>query len=128
LTERLRAAWQQASVLEQRLFLDEIGATYAGRKPIDLTGQRFGKLVALHREPDAKGALVWVLRCDCGNTHRATAQVLRRGDTRSCGCAHYVRHKCGRLRAYGKWEAMERDAEEPNSFTDSTLDALNSNA
>ena len=37
---------------------------------IDLTGQRFGKLVALEKmESKSDGVTRWLCRCDCGNDH-----------------------------------------------------------
>lgn len=53
----------------------------------DLTGQRFGRLVAI--EPTAKrygGSVVWRCRCDCGNEHLVSASILNSGAVRSCGC------------------------------------------
>lgn len=53
----------------------------------DLTGQRFGRLVAI--EPTAKrcgGSVVWRCRCDCGNESLVSANALKEGNTRSCGC------------------------------------------
>lgn len=53
----------------------------------DLTGQRFGRLVAI--KPDAKkGAKrTWLCRCDCGNTTVVTTTNLTtRSHTTSCGC------------------------------------------
>ena len=62
-----------------------------GRKIIDLTGQRFGKLIVL--ELDKEGSKLssnrnsrWLCKCDCGNLHTASSYNLRRGDTKSCGC------------------------------------------
>jgi hypothetical protein len=48
---------------------------------LDLTGQRFGRLVALSRE-DGR----WLCRCDCGGTTRVVTGHLREGVVRSCGC------------------------------------------
>lgn len=56
-------------------------------KFIDLTGQRFGKLVALERvigSMDRKGAF-WRCRCDCGGLTDARASNLRSGNTQTCG-------------------------------------------
>ena len=60
------------------------------RKIIDLTGQRFEKLLVLERaeKPDnrkTKGAY-WKCRCDCGNIVVFLGQSLRNGDVKSCGC------------------------------------------
>jgi hypothetical protein len=34
---------------------------------IDITGQRFGKLVVLKRAPNKNKAVMWLCQCDCGN-------------------------------------------------------------
>ncbi len=48
---------------------------------LDLSGQRFGRLVAVSRV-DGR----WLCRCDCGGEKRVAAGHLREGVTRSCGC------------------------------------------
>lgn len=54
----------------------------------DITGMRFGRLVAI----DIAGAhprqrvMQWFCRCDCGNTVVKSGSLLRSGYTRSCGC------------------------------------------
>ena len=55
----------------------------------DLTGQRFGKLVAVKALPPAPGRrnYRWECRCDCGNTHVVAGGDLTSGHTKSCGCA-----------------------------------------
>ena len=53
----------------------------------DLTGQRFGKLVALapfYKENDSN--TWWHCQCDCGNIHDVRGYSLVNGDTTSCGC------------------------------------------
>ena len=56
----------------------------------DLTGRRFGKLVAMRPGPKTKsGRTTWVCRCDCGKEKEILAYSLKCGDTRSCGCEHY---------------------------------------
>jgi hypothetical protein len=57
------------------------------RPPIDITGQKFGRLTAIRREGLIANRLAWLCVCDCGNTKTTTSTSLRRGDTRSCGCA-----------------------------------------
>ena len=58
------------------------------RKQImDLTGQRFGKLVVLHLGTrTACNRVRWVCQCDCGNITEVQANDLRRGVVVSCGC------------------------------------------
>lgn len=56
----------------------------------DITGQRFGRLVALHptRVPDdTRSSYNWLCRCDCGKELEVNAQSLASGNTTSCGCA-----------------------------------------
>jgi hypothetical protein len=57
------------------------------RQPIDLTGQRFGRLVAVRIVGrDRYRRVQWACVCDCGRKSIATTEVLRQGKTRSCGC------------------------------------------
>jgi hypothetical protein len=75
-------------------------------KPIDLTGQRFGRLIALRRqENDQFGKARWLCRCDCGGETITRSNTLRKRETRSCGCLHAEavrrsRRTHGRSRSY----------------------------
>lgn len=66
---------------------------------IDLTGQRFGRLVVLKRgedyvtetlkpygDPVRHVRVRWICRCDCGKETLVQASALRAGTTTSCGC------------------------------------------
>ncbi len=58
-------------------------------KPIDLTGQKFGRLtvIALIDKEDWKyGSAVWKCRCECGRECNVASNALRTGHTKSCGC------------------------------------------
>lgn len=58
-------------------------------QPIDITGQRYGKLVALHQvRKDKHGAWLWAFQCDCGNvTVMQPCRVRRKvAPVMSCGC------------------------------------------
>lgn len=53
----------------------------------DLSGQRFGMLVALERCGNRNGKIaLWKCMCDCGNECIVYASSLKRGLTKSCGC------------------------------------------
>lgn len=54
----------------------------------DLTGQRFGKLVVIKREPNynKNRSARWLCVCDCGNQTVVRSGSLLRGGTKSCGC------------------------------------------
>lgn len=54
---------------------------------MDITGQRFGRLIVLRRAPNIRRNLgQWVCRCDCGKETLASAGKLRYHHKRSCGC------------------------------------------
>ena len=69
-------------------------------KRIDLTGQRFGKLVALRYVGCIKTCSYWWVRCDCGTEKRVDGRALRPGRTISCRCRLRDFNKAGRLRPY----------------------------
>lgn len=56
---------------------------------LDLTGNRYGKLIVLRRDGGRKdnGNYFWICECDCGNRKsiRGTSLTKENG-TRSCGC------------------------------------------
>lgn len=56
------------------------------REPVDLTGQKFGKLTAIKYDHKSKGKIYWLCECECGNTHVVAASNLTSGKTKSCGC------------------------------------------
>ena len=60
-------------------------------KKIDLTGQRFGKLVVIkegkhHVQKSGKKITTWDCICDCGGHINVLTNSLRNGNTQSCGC------------------------------------------
>jgi len=56
-------------------------------RTLDLTGKRFGKLVAIRpTEKRDQGRVVWYCKCDCGNTCEVSSHSLTTGNTKSCGC------------------------------------------
>jgi hypothetical protein len=81
-----------------------------GRKLIDLTGQRFGKLLVLEYDREHKRR--WKCQCDCGNIAYAAQTGLRCGDRISCGCNRKgnanngTRHR--RLESYAYYGAKKR--------------------
>jgi hypothetical protein len=61
-----------------------------GRKPINLVGQRFGRLTVDAPAPARRSGQVtrtaWWCLCDCGALVSVVTDSLRTGLTRSCGC------------------------------------------
>lgn len=54
---------------------------------VDLSGQRFGRLVAI----EYLGQSFWLCRCDCGQSPTVRGSLMRSGVTRSCGCLNLER-------------------------------------
>ena len=59
-----------------------------GKSITDISGQRFGHLVAeaATDKRDAKGSAIWQCKCDCGNEVEVSYNTLLYTKTISCGC------------------------------------------
>jgi len=56
----------------------------------DISGQRFGKLVAIEPTPLRSGnSIVWKCACDCGRESNHSSNALLNGQAKSCGCSRY---------------------------------------
>lgn len=55
-------------------------------KLIDLTGQRFGRLEVIQRAPNQRNKTFWLCQCDCGQQKEICGNLLKTGNTKSCGC------------------------------------------
>ena len=60
------------------------------KKRIDLTGEKFGKLIVIKQlekdDNDFKKGIPWLCQCECGNLIIAYSTELRKGHKLSCGC------------------------------------------
>lgn len=74
---------------------------------LDLTGQRFSKLVALRRAASVCRSARWVCQCDCGNEHIVRTGNLMSGAVKSCGCLNNVENKRKRCTTHGKSDTTE---------------------
>lgn len=89
-------------------------------KIIDLTNQRFGRLLVLEKDNDycqrnniKKPVSYWKCKCDCGTEKSVAASALRKGETLSCGCLRkekgkykkdYTGKKFGKITVLGPTE------------------------
>jgi hypothetical protein len=99
----------------------------SGHQLIDLTGQRFGRLLVRYRAPgDAWGKARWACTCDCGNDHLTDGDCLRSGTAQSCGClklergieantTHGMAPAHGPAPEYNAWRNMLRRCENSNN-------------
>lgn len=55
-------------------------------KRIDMTGQRFGKLIVVECVGFENKSSIWKCLCDCGNYTIASRKHLIQGHKKSCGC------------------------------------------
>lgn len=57
-------------------------------KLIDLSGNKYGRLLVLcrHEENDGNGKPKWLCKCDCGAETVVSGWSLKSGNTKSCGC------------------------------------------
>lgn len=93
--------------------------------PIDMTGQRYGRLIGVRRVGKNKfGRAVWLLSCDCGGTIESDGNNVRFGNVRSCGCAareratalskqRVIHGMCG-TPTYRSWVAMKERCQRPS--------------
>lgn len=90
-------------------------------KPRNLTGKRFGRLIALEIVGSRNGRRRWLCKCDCGNTTEVTTYSLTSGETKSCGClkksAVKPRPRTKRYdhrELYTIWQGMKQRCNDPN--------------
>ena len=72
---------------------------------IDLSGNRYGKLVVAHRSSRSgkNGEVIFVCECDCGAVSEVFASNLRSGLTTSCGCTrNSTTSERMKLQSYGR--------------------------
>ena len=96
-------------------------------KFVDLTGQRFGKLVVIERTENKGIEVRWLCKCDCGNQSIVASTRLKSGRTRSCGCLKgetakkvMSTHKKTRTKIYNLYHLIKARCYKPytNNFKD----------
>lgn len=79
------------------------------REPLDIAGQRFGRLVPIEivgRDQNRK--VLWRCACDCGSHTTVTTLQLTSGNTKSCGCIRAT--EPGNQYKHGMSHSPEHDA------------------
>lgn len=92
------------------------------KRATDITGQRFGCLIALGPIGRKNGAIEWLCACDCGNTATVSVRLLRNGSTKSCGCVakqlssvRLTTHGKSRSKIHWIWAGMIQRCGNPNN-------------
>jgi hypothetical protein len=82
-------------------------------KFIDMTGQRYGKLVAIKRVPIPEHikshSAWWLFKCDCGKEVEINSLHVRNGHIKSCGCwqrERLTKHGMTNTILFSKWNRM----------------------
>lgn len=81
-------------------------------RPLDLAGQKFGKLSVIALMPQVGPKRRWICACDCGGATIVTASKLTSGNTVSCGCKRrkhghsYANGKKAGSSEYNSWRCM----------------------
>lgn len=78
------------------------------RKIKDLTGQRFGRLVVIGRQPKESRKAYWICQCDCGNMKTVRSDILQEGRTKSCGCLKREQDNLNLSKGYARRVREER--------------------
>lgn len=89
-----------------------------GRKSIDLTGMRFGKLTAISIDHRSGTRTYWDCACDCGGKRIVSIDHLRNGDVIDCGCerkhlTRWQKHGMYDSRIYRIWSLMKERCYNP---------------
>lgn len=84
------------------------------KKEKDITGQRFGNLVAIKKVEKKKNRTFWLFKCDCGNEKEINKSSVLSGRSKSCGCFHkkmmhakFSIHNETETRLYQCWRDMK---------------------
>lgn len=90
-----------------------------GRKAVDITGKKFGKLTVLHRvHNEPKKHARWLCQCDCGKQTIVQSHCLIGGKQKSCGCLLvelHLTHGKTASRLYNVWNCMKQRCLNPNN-------------
>ena len=91
---------------------------------LDLTGQRFGKLLVIRPCGKQGTNVLWLCQCDCGRISMPKATALNKDKAKSCGCM-FTRKTHGMRGSWRKgipgdpvyitWRAMKARCNNPES-------------
>lgn len=94
---------------------------------IDIAGQRFGRWTVVRKVQNGSGTNAkWACICECGTEKEVLGIVLRKGESKSCGCLalelkaeraleHGHTSHTGVSGTYASWAAMIQRCTNPNN-------------
>ncbi|RLC07577.1 MAG: hypothetical protein DRI24_24645 [Deltaproteobacteria bacterium] len=100
-----------ANNLKRTKFCGKGCELYTAHKRNDVTGQRFGRLIAVEAVGKKGRHTEWFFNCDCGNEYKGVSTHVISGSVKSCGClgiqsrikhgkSHTREYKTERYQAY----------------------------
>ena len=91
-------------------------------RKLDLTGQKFGRLMVVSEALKIGNRTRWYCLCVCGNTTVVDGSNLRQGYTQSCGCFHLEitsarngTHHQTQTRLFHIWMSMKARCQNPKN-------------
>jgi hypothetical protein len=82
---------------------------------VNITGNRYGRLVVISYAGKVKLNPYWNCRCECGNEKKVLAISLKNGDSKSCGCLQREliskmasSHRMARTPEYTTWALIKQ--------------------
>lgn len=91
------------------------------RVHVDLTGKKFGRLLAVCRDPSRKDPH-YICVCECGKSSSVLGRNLTKGGVRSCGCLRReatsrinVKHRMSTHPVYQAWSRIRGRCFNPNA-------------
>ena len=89
---------------------------------VDMSGQRFERLLVISRAENKTGNTMWLCQCDCGQTKIVDRGNLISGRQKSCGChsrelaaAAHTSHGLSKTKLYKIWSWMITRCYNPNA-------------
>lgn len=101
---------------------EEEYTTVRGSRWQDITGERFGRLVAVRPNGKQGKNTLWLCKCDCGNHTITNISSLKKGLCKSCGClrkentgAMFRKHGHSKEKIFPVYLTMKARCETPNN-------------
>lgn len=95
-------------------------------KTYSIEGKKFNRLLAIKFvKCDRNHRAIWIFRCDCGKEKQIRADVVKSGESKSCGCYsmevakkhvrdYLTKHGMYKSRVYSCWSCMMQRCKNPN--------------
>jgi hypothetical protein len=88
-------------------------------KLIDLTGQKFNKLLTVKKVGLRFSNMHWKFLCDCGGTTITSGSAVYKGRIKSCGCGKIIKKTHGDTKSleYKTWLSMRKRCNQIKSIS-----------